>query len=133
MKLWPFHMERRAEPHRKVELAASFQVRDEFSGTHLTPEHPALIIDLSPSGCCLALDQLDPGGFHLHRCLEEPGDYPLELRVRLNGDEPMVLRAEVKWLNRELRATGRPFRVGLRFRQGARGTPLPWRRLSRSL
>ena len=133
MKLWPFHVERRADPHRKVELAASFQVRDDFSGALLTPENPALIIDLSPSGCCLALDQLDPGGFHLHRCLEEPQDYPLELKVRLHGGEAVVLRAEVKWLNRELRATGPPFRVGLRFCQEQGGAPLAWRRFRRAL
>ena len=132
MKLWPFHVERRTEPRREVRLEASFLVRDDFSGNQLTPEHPALIVELSPRGCCLALTHLHGNGFHLHHCLEAPQDFPLVLRLNLGPDQETMVRGEVRWINREMGDLERPFRVGLRLDREEGAIPLAWRRLSRN-
>ncbi|MCB2226601.1 MAG: PilZ domain-containing protein [Desulfarculaceae bacterium] len=131
MKLWPFHMERRSEPRHPSSLKACFLVRDQFSGNQLTEQYPAIIMDHSPSGCCLALERLDCGGFHLHRCLEAPQDYPLELCLRPEEGAELTVQGEVRWINREMTAEGPPFRVGLRLCMEDRATPLAWRRLNR--
>lgn len=123
-------MERRVTPRRELSLEAHFWVRDSFSGNQLTPEHTVIILDLSPNGCCLALDRLDCGGFHLHRCLEDPEDYPVELRISQDGEPELLVRGEVKWINREMAADGPPFRVGLRLTREDGAIPLAWRRLA---
>ncbi len=130
MKLWPFSVERRAEPRHHACLEAAFLVREEFSGNPLTAEHPVLIIEMARHGCCLALERLDWDGFHLHRCLEEPQDFPLELRLEQASGRTLVVRGEVKWINREPGQEGRPFRVGLALDKETRVTPLAWWRLN---
>ncbi len=115
MKLWPFCVERRAAVRRESEIAVEFVVRDSFSGKLLSPPCPGQVIDLSPRDCCLALGQLDCGGFHLHRCLEAPQDYVLELSLKEKQGRVRRYQAEVRWLNRELEAQDLPFRAGLVF------------------
>lgn len=100
---------------REAAMTAEFVVRDAFSGNQLSPPCPSQVLDLSPRGCCLALGQLDCGGFHLHRCLQAPQDYILELRLTGDNGRVRQIPAEVRWLNREMNQQSLPFRAGLYF------------------
>lgn len=115
MKFWPFSFERHSRAHLENGLAAEFVVREGWSGKPLSRPCSAQVFNLSRRGCCLALDRLNCGGFHLHRCLEAHQDYILELIIDPHHRGSRQVKAEVLWLNREQDTHGLPFRAGLEF------------------
>lgn len=117
MKFWPFCLERHPRTRLENSLTAEFVVRQGLSGKPLSRPCHAQVLNLSRRGCCLALDRLDCGGFHLHRCLEARQDYILELIIDPHQQGSRQVTAEVLWLNREQDTHGLPFRAGLEFSQ----------------
>ena len=107
--------ERRAARRVHTTLEAELAVMDALTRRLLTPQGRARVVDLSPSGCRLAVDSLSLGDFPLSNCREFPQDYRLELCLAPPGGGTWRVGANLVWINRNRDSA--PFKLGVRFEE----------------
>lgn len=127
MNLWPWGRERRARQRLETSLPAVIRINRLKAVDQSTAPQKGRIVNFHRHGCCLALERLDMGEFHLARCLEEPDDYLIELSVFPPKGVVMELSAKAIWINRDLDQPGGEFQVGLEFTAPA-ALPADWRK-----
>ncbi len=115
-------------PRCENTLQARLAVKEATSHGLVSSSLPAKVINLSETGCCLALPTLSLEGFHLQRCLNAGDDYLLEIEIRSPQGGAWVVLAEARWSNRDWGQEEFPFRVGARF-VGPVALPANWRRI----
>ncbi len=107
--------ERRSGRRVHTSLEAQLAVMDAMTRRPLTPRGRARVVDLSESGCRLAVDSLNLDGFQLTNCREFPQDYRLELCLAPPGGGTWRVGANLVWINRN--QDGVPFKLGVKFEE----------------
>ncbi|MBA4358737.1 MAG: hypothetical protein C0405_13540 [Desulfovibrio sp.] len=126
--LWKKLRERRATGRLDTMLGARFRVVEATSHGALVPFLPARLVNLSETGCLLALPSLALDGINLLRCINNGEDYLLEIEIVSPQAGTWVMLAEAVWANQDGDCQGYSFQVGARF-TGPVALPRNWRRI----
>lgn len=128
LDLWKKLRERRVANRLDAMLGARVRVVEATGRGALFPFFPARLLDLSETGCRLALPCFDVNGFHLQACVKCGDDYLLEIEIASPLGGTWVMLAEAAWATRDGDSGEHPCRLGARF-TGAVALPRNWRRI----
>ena len=126
--LWKKLRERRAANRLDTMLGARVRVVEATSHGALVPFLAARLVNLSETGCLLALPSLALDGINLTRCVNNGEDYLLEIEIASPRGGTWVMLAEVAWANQDGDQPDHLFQLGARF-SGAVALPRNWRRI----
>lgn len=125
LTFWKRLGERRISERVPAQMPVAVQVVDGRADRALTSEQEAHLVNISASGCCLALSTLFINGLHLHRCLAEPDALAVLVILPVDGSRVHMQKGRVRWINREFNDSRMCFRVGIQFYES--DLPKGWR------
>ena len=117
--MWPWNRtkkERRLNQRVDAPLEARIRILDAGARMPLTEKAGARVVDISRSGCRLAMDSNSVRGFELAQCCKLPGDFLLELSILPPSGGAWILGANLLWIDRR-NADPPLYHLGLKYEE----------------